>query len=247
MTPLAQLQALAQSVYLVIKNRYFDDLTSADGKVFVAQITDWGNQFIDELESELDSAGQPIDWHWVRQNRYELGTATAGEASIQTPTAITNLISGENRYVQIIQGTSVVSNWAVVSPNQISSRVDRIVEDAVAIVGASIVFSRVFKETEAGGTVIGDVTLPIPRFVYNRDTNVATNVKAITTIVPRQLLVLGIAKNATLPDIVQGGLSPSYAQKYGDLLEGAIARNATTSRADILNRDELGYIRGVGY
>lgn len=246
MSPTAQLQAFAQSVYLVIKNRYFDDITGADGIIFMQQVVDWANQFLDELETEVNPDGSPIDWLWNRQLAFTLGTAVEGASSVIAPSTIFNLIAEENRYVQILQGSTVISNWAVVAPEQISSQTDRIVEDMATFVGGRIVFSRAFRDTEAGGTVVGDVTLPIPRLAISA-TGLAVNVKAFSIVKPKQLMVLGVAKNATLPDIVQGGLSPSYAQKYNDLLTGAIARNATSGLADLVTRDDLGYIGGVGF
>jgi hypothetical protein len=62
---------------------------------------------------------------------------------------------------------------------------------------------------------------------------------------PFLLLKLGVAKNVTLPDIVQGKLSPSYAQKFGDLLQGAIARSIASAAAPVTPRDSYSSIRGV--
>ncbi len=239
-SPTVQLHSFAQSIYLVIKNRYFDDLTSDDGAVYIAQVIDWTNMFIDELEAELDPNGRPVNWKWSRENGYVLGSAVEGEASITTPNGIDDLIVGENRYVQILQDTTVISNWVVVSPDQIASPSDRVTEDMCAMVGGTIVFSRAFLDTENDGTIIGDVMLPTPRLTL-------TNVKALDLIQPKQLLILGVAKNATLPDIVQGGLSPSFVQRYGDLLKNAVARNMATAAAEVTHREDLSYISGVGF
>lgn len=246
-SPTEQLQTFAQRVYLVIKNRYFDDLTSADGKVFLQQVVDWTNMFIDELEAEVDPMGQLVNWKWSRDLGHTLGTVVEGAASISKPAEISDLIAGENRYVQILQGSSRVANFAVVEPDQISNKADRVTEDMCALVGETIVFSRAFKDTEANGTIIGDVMLPTPRLAFNPTTGLATNVKALTLITPQQLLLLGVAKSATLPDIVQGGLSPSYLQRYNDLLGNAIARNMASSRSDVTGREDLGSISGVGF
>src|ERR1035441_4584149 len=98
MSPQAQFNAFAQSVYLQIKNRYFDDLTSVDGIVYLNEVADWANMFLDELETEQDAMGQPVDWLWNRQLNYSLGTATLNASSLPTPTAILNLIAAPNRY-----------------------------------------------------------------------------------------------------------------------------------------------------
>lgn len=243
MSPTQQLQAFAQSVYLAIKNRYYDDLTTSDGQTFLQQIIDFTNQFIDEIETEVDGNGDPLDWVWMRQNGYELGTANyvAGALAsvpntIPIPSAINNLLNDDNRYVQIVVNGVVVSNWTVASANDLVDRSGRLVPDMVAVVGSNIEFSRPFKPLEAGGTIIGDVTLPLPRVTWTQPAGganlVVTNAKILTTVKPKQLLVLGVAKNSTLPDIVKGVLSPSYVQKYNDLLQNAIARNVASSVAD---------------
>lgn len=238
MSPQAQLEAFAQKVHLTIKNRYFDDITSEDGVVFVAQVIDWTNMFLDELENEVGTDGSIVDWYFSREAEYTLGTATLGGASTSVPSAIDHLITDENRYVQVKQGDSVVSNWLVVHPGDISSKTDRITEDMCAVVGTNLVFSRAFKDTESTGTIVGDVILKLPRLS-------SVNVKALATVRPQQLLILGVAKNATLPDIVQGGLSPSYVQKFNDLLTGAIARSTASSISSLATRDSYGGISGV--
>lgn len=240
MSPQAQLTAFAQSIYLTIKNRYFDEIEGEDGQNYILQVMDWTNMFLDEIENITDANGNLVDWNWYRQMGYELGTANEGEASFDVDREVGFLLPGEQRYVQILQDGTAVSNWAVVTPDQISNRRDRIVEDTVTQLGSTLVFSRAFKDTENGGTVIGDVSISLPRMTK-------TNVRVLNIVKPKTLLVLGVAKNATLPDIVQGGLSPSYVQKYNDLLTSAIARNSASSLASIVQRDSYGGIRGVGF
>ena len=255
MSPTAQIEAFAQSIYLVIKNRYYDDLTTADGQVFLQQIIDFTNQFIDELENEVDGNGAPVDWVWVRQSGYLLGTAayTAAAAStpnlLPTPTTINNLLTDENRYVQIVVNGQVVSTWSATGANDLVDRSGAYVPDMVAIVGSNLQFSRPFKPEEDGGAIIGDVTTPLPRilFTMNAGKLTVTNAKILTTVRPKALLMLGVAKNATLPDIVKGVLSPSYVQKYDDLLQNAITRNVASSVSDVARRDDFSNIRGVGF
>lgn len=236
--------AFAQSVYLIIKNRYYDDIGSTDGQAFIAQIVDFANQFIDELENELDGSGNPINWWWLRQNGATLGSATTGNASVNFDSDdFLNLIPDEGRYVQILQDGTAVSNWAVVQPSDISNAGNRVTEDMCARVGDNLVFSRAFKSTENNGTIVGDVTTPITRLSFTGQ----ANSDALSTVKPKQLLILGVAKNASLPDIVQGKLSPTFVQKYNDLLTNAVARSASTSLSDTVQRDNLGYISGVGF
>jgi len=238
MSPTSQIEALAQSVYLTIKNRYYDDLSGEDGQNYVAQVIDHAGMYVDELENVVDTDGQLVDWWFNRSTEYALGTATEGGASITIPSAVDRLITDEMRYVQIQQDGIVISNWAVVAPRDITNRDDRITEDMCAVVGTSLVFSRAFRDTEASGSIVGDVVLKIPRLS-------TVNAKLLTQVRPKQLLILGIAKNITLPDIVQGKLSPSFVQKYNDLLAGAIARSKASSVAAQAVRDDFSYIRGV--
>lgn len=237
-SPTADLQAYAQSIYLAIKNRYYDEIEGADGQVYIDQVIDNTNMFVDELENEVDNEGQIVDWWFTRQNGYALGTAVEGSTSITAPSTIYRLLTDEQRYVQILQDGTPVSNWAVVNPKDITNKVDRITEDMCAMVGGSIVFSRPFRDTEANGSIIGDVSLALPRLSR-------TNVKLLTMVKPKLLLILGVSKNSTLPDIVQGKLSPSYVQKFNDLLQGAIARSNASSRAPKINRDNYSHVRGV--
>lgn len=238
--------AFAQSVYSRIKNRMYDAITDADGQNFISLVVDFANGFIDELELEVDGVGNPIDWWWVRQNGATLGTATTGGQSISfNTTTFNNLIVDEGRYVQITQGGIVISNFAVVAPGDITNVASRVTEDMCARVGNNIIFSRKFTSQENNGTIIGDVTTPIPKLVFDQ-TNHANDVStALTTIKPRELFVLGVAKNQSLPDIVQGKLSPSFTQKFNDMLNNAIARSTTSSLADEVQRDDFSGVGGV--
>lgn len=237
MSPSKQLEAFAQSIYLTIKNRYFDEIEGEDGQVYIAQVIDWTNMFLDELENQVGTDGQMVDWWFARESAFALGTASTGAASVALPVAVDRLITDESRYVQILQDGTAVSNWAVVHPKDISNRNDRVIEDMCALVGSNIVFSRAFREGESSGNIVGDVITKLPRFS-------PTNIKALSIVKPKQLLILGVAKNATLPDIVQGGLSPSYVQKFNDLLAGAIARSAASSVSALASRDSYGHVRG---
>lgn len=249
MSPLAQLQKFAQSVYLVIKGRYFDDIDTEDGVTLIQQTVDWANMFIDEIEMETNPDGTPIEWKFKRVLGFELGTVAAGGASVAIPSSVDFVLTDENRYVQIVQGGAVVSNWAVVAPDQITNKSSRTTEDTCTQVGSTLTFSRAFRDYEDGGTVTADVSAPLPPITYSISTDgltlTPTNIKLLSIVKPKTLLTLGVAKNASLPDIVQGGLSPSYAQKYGNLLQGAIARNNAGAVADEVVREDLSGVGGV--
>lgn len=240
MSPTDQITAFAQQVYLVIKNRYYDDIGSADGQTYIDQVIDWTNMFLDELETTVDNNGEPVDWKFARQFGYALGTAQAGAASLTLPSAVKEVMADEQRYVTIEQDGTPVSYWAVVAPGSISSIANRITEDMVSQIGSTLVFSRELRDTEQGGSIQGDVTINLPRMTQN-------SAKILTTIKPKLLLTLGVAKNATLPDIVQGRLAPSYAQKFDALMTAAIARNNSGAIGDVAQRDDYSHIRGIGF
>lgn len=252
-SPTAQLQAFAQSVYKMIKNRYYDDLTSSDGQNFLSQVIDWVNEFIDELEYEIDTDGQPIDWIWVRRPAATLGTAAAGSTLISwDSTNYNNLIAGSDRFVQVLRADgSVAAQFSVINPSELSNDSSRNRTDFCTLVNGNVLFSRAFNSGENGLTVVGDVTAYLPRITSIISTTnsqlVATNVDIFKTVRPLTLLKLGTVKNAILPDIVQGGLNPSYTQKYNDMLTNAIIRSQASSLAPSADYEEFSNVRGVGF
>lgn len=249
MSPNKQLENFANLIYLTIKNRYYDDIAGEDGQTFTRQAVDWTNSFLDELENAVHpNDGKLVDWWFMRENQAELGTAEVGSNVVALPSSVDRLLTDENRYVQITVNDIVISQWQVVQPGDINNKRNGIAQpDRCAVVGTDLVFSRVFKDTENDGTVTGDVVNALPRLAYTLDgfTVKATNVQALSLVKPKQLLVLGVAKNATLPDIVQGGLSPSYVQKFNDLLTGAMTRSRATSVAKTAPRDSFNGVGGV--
>jgi hypothetical protein len=249
--PTAQLQAFAQSVNKMIKNRYYDDLTSADGQTFLSQVVDWLNEYIDELEYTLDSDGNPIDWIWVRQPGTNLGTAVAGTNTIAwNSNQYNNLVTDGERFVQIIDSNgNPLANFSVVNPSEISNVSSRNRDDLCALVNGQITFSRNFTSAEDGKTVLGDVTTYLPRVTTTGGGSTpisATNVNIFNTVKPLTLLKLGVVKNAILPDIVRGKLMPPYSQKHDELLQNAIQRSQSSSLAPTSYYSDYSDIRGVG-
>lgn len=242
MTNLETLNQFVQRVYLTRYNRYIDNIEDEDGQIEVDKTIDWANMFLDELESETDNDGQPIDWSFSRENDREIGTIGLTTQTFDLDTDILRLVVDENRPMTITQDGTVVSTWEVVEPNQITKRTDASITDRVTAVNGVIIFSRALNETEIDGKLVGDVINVIPR-LSNEGTVV--NINALKIVKPYQLMVLGVAKNATLPDIVQGGLSPSFVQKYADLLELTKSRNGASSVANEYVSDDSGSIGGV--
>ncbi len=257
-SPTAQLQAFAQSVYMMIKNRYFDDIIGADGQAYLAQVVDWANMYIDELEAEVTSDGQPIDWIWVRQPGVTLGVATYAGPNVMTPATIpwdpiayNNLITSEDRFVTPLDSTGQpLSFFRVVNIDDISNDSRKNTEDMCAVTGSFIYFSRPFSQGEDQAPITGDVTTFLPRLVTTTKSDgtlLATNVDIFNTVKPLTLLKLGTAKNAILPDIVKGGLQPSYVQKYNDLLTNAINRSTASAVSPTAETDDFQLVHGVGF
>lgn len=247
-SPTQELTDFAQDIYLLVKGRDFDDIAGEDGQTFLTRTARWCNMFVDELETETGPDGKPVDWWFARSTGLALGTVPTTGQSVSLPSSVSRLTTDEERYVQITKNGLVQSNWLVVNPKDISSKSERNRVDMCAVVGGNLIFSRAFTTDEIGGAVTGDAITKLPRIGYSTNPTgqvIANNVKLFTTVQPFLLLKLGVAKNVTLPDIVQGKLSPSYAQKFADLLQGAIARSMASAAAPVMPRDSFSNIRGV--
>lgn len=231
---------LAQSVHLAVKNRYYDDIGSSDGQTYLDQVSDWVNQWLDEIETITDRAGNVVQWKFARSNNYNLGSVALDDTIITVPAGVETIVSVPTRYALIMLSGEIVSKWEVVDIDQIRN-VGR-QDNRVALVGEELFFSRAINEHEDTGEVFADVTLSLPRIDEpNNEFSVLGMIK------PKQLMVLGVAKNSSLPDLVRGGLSPSFLQRYQDLLQSAIQKNQYTSVSDEMGRDNMSYIRGVGF
>src|ERR1019366_223363 len=193
----AKMTSFAQSVYLGIKNQYFNDIAGTDGQTYISQIVDFLSQYLDELETITDSVGQPVYWNWARTMDYTLGTAAVGQSVISLDSSILNVVAVDKRRIKVVVGGNVISYWDLVSPNQLSSDMySDSYYDKVTSVGGSLYFSRVFNSNEDGGTVLGDVITSLTRPSLSDST-------VLDIVTPKQLLVYGVMKNASLPDIVK--------------------------------------------
>lgn len=241
---LALLQEFTQQVYLTIYNRRIDDITDEDGVEEIEKVVIYTNLFLDELENETDPSGFPINWKYLRENDKEIGTIAAITDTFDLPAGALRPVANPHRPYHIDQDGTPVSLWDVVDPNFITTRGEYQTRDQRATyVNQKLIFSRDFNDTELSGKVVGDIVNSFTRLVY--DASSSHNVDLFDLPIPRQLLVLGAAKNASLPDIVQGGLSPSYAQKYNALLEGHKLANMDTADPEEVVTDDFSDIAGV--
>lgn len=241
---LALLQEFTQQVYLTIFNRRIDDITAEDGIEEIEKVVIYANLFLDELEGETDPSGFPINWKYLRENDKTIGTIAAITDTFDLPAGALRPVANPHRPIHIDQDGTPVSLWDLVDPNFITTRNEYYTRDHRATyVNQKLIFSRDFNDTEMGGTVVGDILNSFTRLVY--DAAGGHDVTLFDLPIPRQLLVLGTAKNASLPDIVQGGLSPSYAQKYNALLEGHKLANMDTSDPEEVIAEDYSDIGGV--
>lgn len=238
MTPQQRIENFAQSVYLATHNRYFDDIAGEDGQTYINQIIDFTNQYLDELEGETDTDNQPMNWSFMREFDYPLGSvASATSQSFDLDDDVLRLVTDETRPLVLLSDAAIISTFEVVDPNQIT-RSNRSTQDRATIIKRRLVFSRAFKDYEVGATINADVITSLPRLT-------ASDASLFDVVKPHQLLILGVAKNSTLPDIVQGGLSPSYVQRYSELLTQAKAQNDASSVSDLMVREDLSHIGGI--
>jgi len=233
MTTQERLEKFAQKVYLTRYGRYIDDIDDTDGQVDVEKTIDWTNMFVEELELEAD-------WNYVTRLEVELGTIDDANTRLELPDESRKLVVSEYRPLVIKQDGAVVSQWEVVDPKNLTvyNRYSTTDQRVTWASDGEIIFSRPLTEFEIGGTAYADVVDKFPELT-------ATNVDLLDLVKPQALLIQGAAKNATLPDIVQGGLSPSFTQKYNDLLEKAVAENNARAASTPVYTDDFSNITGV--
>lgn len=238
MTRQERVEQFVQDVYLVRFNRRISNIASTGGQEEVAKTLSFCRMFRHELESEKNLDGTPINWSFARTNDNTFGTINSASQIFSLPDDVRRLVVDEDRPLVLMFDGTIISKFDVVEANQITRRrIDPSIDDRVAVVRNSLVFSRNFKDYEIGATVMADTIEKFPELTL-------TNTDLLD-MVPYQLLVLGTAKNSVRPDIVQGGLTPSFVQQYADELDKAIAENNATSGADSAVYEDFSGIRGV--
>lgn len=227
----ARIEALAQKIFRTWNGRK-NRVTGTQLTEFISTSIEWVNEFLPELEKEAY-------WSWSRENDYEFGSASTSSTTFDLDDDIRTIVKMPERPVYLKDSDGVVkSTWQVVNPNVLRNMSVASSEDRCAVVGRQLVFSRNFTAEEAGATVYGDVMYYLPELS-------STNVEVLDLVDPVELIILGVAKNQALPNVVKGGLTPSLTQKYADLLAGAKQENDTSAQPEDSNDDNLSFIQGV--
>lgn len=241
-----RITAFAQSVYQARHNQQ-NDATGTDLTDFLTQTIEWVNQTIPEIEHARDITKRPVDWNFLRTNDDQsIGTVTSGTVlSYSLPDSIRKLVINPHRDLTIQQDGTVISSFKLVNPNQNTDPSDSFdVRDRATVLQRRIIFNRPLTTAEVGGTITADTIAYIPQLSL-LDASLLDILDQYTDI--RQLFVYGVLKNQILPDIVQGGLTPSFSQKFADYLADCIAENNTSADADDVDRESFGWVSGIGF
>ena len=226
-----QIYDLGQKVYLVL-NGVYNDVAGGERDTFVAETIDWANQYLDELSLEAD-------WSWLRENNAVLGTVTATDDTFPLEPTVLRPVSDWQRAIVMTKPDGQKVNWSLVKPNLIYNPAEGgVQQNRVAVVGRTLRFSRPFTDDEVGSVFTGDV-------IHKFTPISLTNVTALSQVTPQQLMVLGMAKNQVLPDVVNNTLTANYDVKYQRLLRRAIELDGASTALDVLETDDLSYIGGI--
>lgn len=225
------MENLAQSVYRIV-NGSKNAAVGASLVTFIALYQDWANDFISELELETD-------WNWWRVQDNNFGTAS-NTTPLTMPTDFRKLVVNLDRPLYLQQDGTTVATFLVVDPNNVNNPADTEKEDRVTFINGNLVFSRVFKDEELGSTIFGDYMQYAPQITSGTGGDAVIDV-----IQPYKLLTLGIAKDVSLPDLVQGGISPNIEQRYLKTLSAAIAQNAQSVATGTAPYDSYSSVGGI--
>jgi hypothetical protein len=226
-----QIYDLGQKIYLTL-NGVYNDVTGDERDLFVNETIDWVNQYLDELALETD-------WSFLRSQGEALGTVLTSTTVSALPATISRLVYDWQRPVVMTQTDGKKVVWTLVKPNQLYNASEGgIQQNRVALVGRTLKFSREFTTEEIGATIYGDV---IKKFVPVS----LSDTTALDLIQPQQLVVLGVAKNQVLPDVVNNTLTANYDVKYQRLLRKAVGIDEASAGLDALETDDLSFIGGV--
>lgn len=231
MAAIDRIRALAQKTYYSINGAQNDD-TGDDLLVFENDFILGFNLWKEEYEAEAY-------WNKVRVDDYVLATIgnTTKYSFVLLDDYRTPVIQ-QDKYLKFVSDGIVIAKFKLVDPNQrqVDSDIER--PDRATFVGRNIVLSRAPRDTEIGAKIVLDVVQFIPDLTRTDDS-------AIDLIANSQVAVLGVAKNITLADVTKVSLSPSFAQKYANELNKAIAINNSSNEIDEMQRDDYSGIGGI--
>lgn len=231
MAALDDITNLAQDTYYTINGSENDD-TGDDLTTFQNEFIRGFNLWLDEFETEAY-------WNSVRENDYELATITDTTTySWELDDDYRTPVIDVNQELKFISDGIVIATFKIVDPNQRQEDDDLLRPDRAAFVGRNIVLSRVPTAEEVGATIVLDVVKFFPKIS-------TTDVEAIDLLPNKNLAVLGVAKNSTLANVTKVSLSPSFAQKYNNELNKAIAVNNATTEVNSMRGDDYSNIGGI--
>jgi len=231
MAAIDNITKLAQKTYYSINGAQNDD-TGDDLLTFQNDFILGFNLWKEEYEAEA---------YWNKVRVDDLVLATIGNTtkySFELPDDYRTPVITPDKYVKFVNDGTVIAKFKLVDPNQrqVDSDIER--PDRATFVGRNIVLSRVPKDTEVGAQIVLDVVQFIPDLTRTDDS-------ALDLIANSQVAVLGIAKNQTLADVTKVSLSPSFAQKYSNELNKAIAINNASNDVDEMQREDYSNIGGT--
>lgn len=232
MAAIDNIRELAQNTYYTINNAENDD-TGPD-------LTTFENNFIRGFNLWRKEWEKEAYWTRLRLNDYELATINDTTTfSFSLPEDIRTPVFTKDKYLKFIIDGIVVAKFKLVNPDQ------RVVDDdvfhadrATLAEDSLIILSRAPTEAEQGATIVLDVVSYIPALTRADDS-------AIGLINDDNLITLGVAKNNTLSDVTKVTLSPSFAQKYSNELNKAVAANNASNEIDEMEREDYSGIGGT--
>lgn len=240
MTNDQRIAQLAQDIQVARYSRLSDATGSALDDLLNQTII-WVNQLIPEIEKKAY-------WNFVRTNDDSIGTITTGSViSYALPSTINRVVIDPKRDVTIRFGSTIISSFKLVNPNQSYDPSDPSnVKPRATVLKRQLIFSRPLNSSEVGGTITADTVAKIPRLSHT-DVSLLDILDDANYDDIRQLFILGVIKNQVLPDIIQGGLTPSFSQKFDRHLAECIANNNASADADDQDREDFAWIAGVGF
>lgn len=231
MAAIDNIRKLAQKVYYTINGAQNDD-TGNDLLTFENDFILGFNLWKEEFEAETY-------WNKTRVDDYVLGAINNITTYIfALPDDYRTPVIDQDKYLKFMVDGTVIAKFKLVDPSQrqIDDEIGR--PDRATFVGRNIVLSRVPKAEEVGAQMVLDVVKFIPDLTRTDDS-------ALELLPNSQIAVLGIAKNNTLADVTKVSLSPSFAQKYANELNKAIAINNSTNEVDLMRGENYGSIGGI--